>query len=80
MRSFLTLSLLMISCATASAATAHPTIRRHHVIVRHSRGFPGYVVPGSAYAAIPATAHYGDVPSYNDPSKFGGSTALPVQN
>ena len=80
MRSFLALSLLMILCASASAATVHHTIRRHHVIVRPSQGFKGYAVPGWAYAAPPPAVHYDDTPSYNDPSKFGGPTALPIQN
>jgi hypothetical protein len=81
MRAFLALSLLMISGACASAAPAHHTIRRHRVIVRPSQRFPGYAVPGSAYdAASPPADHYHDTPSYNDPSKFGGSTALPVEN
>jgi hypothetical protein len=80
MRSFLALCLLMILCASASAATVHHIIPRHHVIVRPSQGFPGYAVPGWAYAAPPAAVHYDDTPSYNDPSKFGGSTALPIEN
>jgi hypothetical protein len=80
MRSFLALSLLMILCDSASAATVHHTIPRHHVIVRPGQGFPGYAVPGWAYAALPPTVHYDDTPSYNDPSKFGGSTALPIEN
>lgn len=86
MRSFLALSLLMILCASASAATVHHTIprhhviiARHHVIVRPGRGFPGYAVPGWAYAAPRPAVHYDDTPSYNDPSKFGGSTALPIE-
>jgi hypothetical protein len=37
MRSFLALSLLMILCASASAATVHHTIPRHHVIVLPSQ-------------------------------------------
>jgi hypothetical protein len=77
MRSFLALSLLIILCASASAATVHHTIPRHHVIVRPSQGW-GYAVPRWAYAAPPPTVHY--EASYNDPSKFGGSTALPIEN
>jgi hypothetical protein len=54
----------------------------HHVrkappyisIVRSSYG---HAVSGSAYAA-PRPLHYDQTPSYNDPSKFGGSTALPA--
>ena len=79
MRSFLALSLLMILCASASAATVHHTIPRRHVIDRPSQGW-GYAVPRWAYAAPPPTVHYDDIPSYNDPSKFGGSTALPIEN
>jgi hypothetical protein len=81
MRSFLALSLLMTLGASASAATVHHIIPRHRVIVRPRQRFPGYVVPGWAYDAAPPPAdHYHDTPSYNDPSKFGGSTALPVEN
>jgi hypothetical protein len=80
MRSFSALSLLMILCASASAATVHRTIPRHHVIVRPSQGFQDYAAPGWVYAAPPPAVHYDDTPSYNDPSKFGGPTALPIQN
>jgi hypothetical protein len=77
MRSFLTLSLLTILCASTSAATLHHAVRRHHATVRPSLGLPGYAIPGSAYAAVPPAVHYNDTPIYNDPSKFGGSAALP---
>jgi hypothetical protein len=68
MRSFLALGLLITLCASASAATMHHS--RHHVIVRPSQGW--------AYAAPRPPIHYDDTPSYNDPSKFGGSAALPA--
>jgi hypothetical protein len=68
MRSFLTLGLLITLCASASAATAHHS--RHHVIVRPSLGW--------AYAAPRPPVRYDDNPSYNDPSKYGGSAALPA--
>ncbi|MEA2974731.1 MAG: hypothetical protein QOF19_251 [Alphaproteobacteria bacterium] len=67
MRSFLVLGLLITLCASASAATVHHS--RHHVIVDPSQSW--------AYAA-PRPVHYDDTPSYNDPSKFGGSAALPA--
>ena len=51
MRSFFALSLLMILCASASAATVHHTIPRHHVIVRPSQGFQDYAAPGWVYTA-----------------------------
>ena len=73
MRSFLALGLLITLCAPASAAWEQHS--RHHVIVRHSQG---YAVPGWAYAAPRPPLHYDDTPSYNDPSKFGGGTALPA--
>lgn len=38
----------------------------------------GYAVPGWAYAGPRPPVHYGDTPSYDDPSKFGGDEALPV--
>ena len=70
MRSFLASGLLITLCASASAATMH-----------HSRHVPsqGYTVPGWAYAAPRSPIHYDDTPSYDDPSKFGGGTALPVR-
>jgi hypothetical protein len=72
MRSFLALGLLITLCASASAATVHHSDPRH-VIVRPSQD---YAVPGWAYAAPRPPVHYDDTPSYNDPSKFGGGTAL----
>jgi hypothetical protein len=68
MRSFLALGLLITLYASASAATVHHS--RHHVIVRPSQSW--------AYAAPRPPVHYDDTPSYNDPSKFGGSAALPA--
>jgi hypothetical protein len=70
MRSFLALGLLITLCASASAAMMH-----------HSRHVPsqGYAVPGWAYAAPRSPIHYDDTPSYDDPSKYGGGTALPVR-
>src|SRR5258706_6526434 len=66
--------VLFWPCASASAATVHHSEPRH-VIVRPSQG---YAVPGWAYAAPRPPVHYGDTPSYDDPSKFGGGEALPV--
>jgi hypothetical protein len=73
MRSFWALGLLITLCASASAATMHHS---RHVIVRSSQG---YAVPGWTYAAPQPLIHYDDTPSYDDPSKFGGGTALPVR-
>jgi hypothetical protein len=69
MRSFLALGLLITLCASAAnAATLHHA--RHHVFVGPSLGW--------AYAAPRSPVHYDDTPSYNDPSKWGGSAALPA--
>jgi hypothetical protein len=65
MRSFLAFGLLITLWASASAATVHHS--QHHATSQ-----------GWAYAAPRPPVHYGDTPSYNDPSKFGGSAALPA--
>ncbi|WP_454620308.1 hypothetical protein [Bradyrhizobium cenepequi] len=72
MRSFLGLVLLITLSASASAATAHH-FRSHHVIVPHGSV---YAVPGWEFATPRPPVHYDDTPSYDDPSKFGGGTAL----
>jgi hypothetical protein len=70
MRCFLVIGLLITLCASASAATArHP----RHVIVHPDQA---YTVPGWAYEPVRPPVQYGDTPSYDDPSKFGGGTAL----
>jgi hypothetical protein len=54
-----------ILCGSANAATVHRSKPRH--------------VQGLSFRyAVPPRPpfHYGDTPSYNDPSKFGGGTAL----
>jgi hypothetical protein len=57
--------LIITFCASANAATAHRFKPRHvHVLSFH------YAVPPRP------PFHYDDTPSYNDPSKFGGGTAL----
>jgi hypothetical protein len=66
MRSFLAFGLLISLCASANAATVHHS--RHHVIVHPSQSW--------AYASPRPPVHYDDTPSYNDPSKYGGSAAL----
>jgi hypothetical protein len=70
MRSFLAVGLLITLCASASAATARHS---RHIVVRASQG---YAVPGWAHQAVLPPVHYDDTPSYDDPSKFGGGTAL----
>ena len=73
MHSFLAFGLLIILCASASAAPVHRL--RHDVIVRADQG---YTVYGWAYAPSRPRFDYDGAPSYNDPSKFGGDAALPA--
>jgi hypothetical protein len=78
MRYVLVLGLLIAVTASAEAATAHQRYTRHHVFIspRVASSFdavPGWVEPPRS------SIRYDDVPSYNDPSKFGGGAALPVQ-
>jgi hypothetical protein len=70
MRSFLVAGLLITLCASADAATAR---HARHVIVPAGHE---YAVPGWGYEAVRPPVRYGDTPSYDDPSKFGGGTAL----
>ena len=73
MRSFLAFSVFISLCATANAATVHHS--REHVIVQSGQ-IEG--LPLSAYGAPRPSVDYDDAPTYNDPSKYGGGTALPV--
>jgi hypothetical protein len=77
MRSILVLSLFMMLSASANAATVHHHHARHHVVMSPSVASSFAAAPRSAYAPGPADP-YDDAPSYNDPSKFGGDTALPA--
>jgi hypothetical protein len=79
MRAVLILGLLMTLCASANAATLHHHRSRHHVVLSPGVASSFAAVPDRTYAPPPAVP-YDDAPSYNDPSKFGGSTALPIQN
>jgi hypothetical protein len=68
MRSLLALGLLITLSASANATTAHHL--PHHVFARPSQAW--------AYAAPRPPVYYDDTPSYDDPSKYGGSAALPA--
>jgi hypothetical protein len=78
MRFILVLGLLMTLCASANAATRHHHRTRHHVVIPPGVASSFAAVPGWTYA--PPAVHYDDTPSSNDPSKFGGPAALPIQN
>jgi hypothetical protein len=80
MRSILVLSMLMMLCTSANAAAAHHHRAHHHVLMNPGVASSFAAVPGPAYMPPPPAIQYNDTPSYNDPSKFGGSEALPIQN
>jgi hypothetical protein len=74
MRSVLSLVQLVTLCASANAAAGHHAKPRH-VVVNPSRALTlGVPVPGWVYTRPPPPVHYDDVPSYDDPSKFGGQS------
>jgi hypothetical protein len=72
--------------AVLSAITATPVAfaKEHHPIgkapryINFVRPNSSYGIPQWSYAAHWPPSHHDAPPSYNDPSKFGGSTALPV--
>ena len=71
------------AAGSANAATVHHAKPRHHVVVSPSRSWtPGFADPGwwGAYAGPRPPVHYDDTPSHDDPSKFGGGAALPVED
>jgi len=70
MRSLLALGLFITLSASAGAAMAH---HPRHLIIHSGRD---YGVPVWGYRAVRPPAPYDDTPSYDDPSKFGGGTAL----
>jgi hypothetical protein len=80
MRSILVLGLLVTLCASANAATLHHHRTRHHVVIPPGVASSFAAIPGRTYAPPQPAVHYDDTPSYNDPSKFGGPEALPIQN
>ncbi len=69
--------LLIAFGASADAATLHHARTRHHHMA--SRFVNSYAYePAQAQARFVAPS-YSETPSYNDASKFGGSTALPAE-
>ena len=79
MRSILVLGLLIAVTASAQAATAHHHRYTHHHFLFSDRVASSFdAVPGWAESPRPSI-RYGDVSSYNDPSRYGGDAALPVQ-
>jgi hypothetical protein len=79
MRYVLALGLLPILWASCNAASVHHSRTHHHIVIRPGSTSSFAAVPG-AYAPPRPPVHYDDTPSYNDPPKFGGPAALPIQN
>jgi len=80
MRSILALGLLIALSASTDAATLRHSRMRHHLFISPNVASSFAAAPGWDYERVPPPVHYGDTPGYNDPSKFGGSTALPIRN
>ena len=79
MRSVTVFCLLTALCASADAATAHRS-KPLHVIVRDKRGLSlGFTAPGWTVERARPPIHYRQTPSYDDPSKYGGGEAKPIQ-
>jgi hypothetical protein len=76
-RSLLALGLSIALSASAEAATMHHHRTHHHFIIPPNVASSFAAVPG--WAPAPPPARYDDTPGHGDPSRFGGSTALPVQ-
>jgi hypothetical protein len=80
MRSILALGFLIALGASADAATLHHFRARHHLFISPNVASSFAAVPDRDYERLPPAVRYDDAPSYNDPSKFGGSEALPIRN
>ena len=78
MRSILVLGLLIALTASADAATMRHSRTWHHLAISHRVASSFDAAPGWDYQRLSPPLRYDDTPSYNDPSKFGGSTALPI--
>ena len=74
--------LLTSACVYSAATPAHAETARHSSmrhVVRLDQGLTlGPTVSGRAYARPRPPIHYHHTPSYDDPSKFGGGEALPI--
>jgi hypothetical protein len=80
MRSILALGFVIALSASADAATLHHFRARHHLFMSPDVASSFAAVPDRDYERLPPAIRYDDTPSYDDPSKSGGSTALPIRN
>lgn len=80
MRSILAVCLLIVPCVSANAAPRGHHAKSRYVIVRPSQAVvPSYVAPSGTRIyrddSVPGgfRTDHDPVPSYNDPSKYGGA-------
>jgi hypothetical protein len=78
MRSVLVFGLLIAVSAGAQAATHHH-YTDHHIFISPRAASSLNAVSGWADEPLRPAIRFNGVPSYNDPSKYGGEAALPVQ-
>jgi hypothetical protein len=80
MRSALVRGLLVALSASAGAATLRHLGMKHRLFISPDVASSFAAMPDWDHERSPPSVHYDGTPGYNDPSKFGGSTALPIPN
>ncbi|WP_157450421.1 hypothetical protein [Bradyrhizobium sp. ARR65] len=71
---------IFAAAAVPSVLTATPVdLAKEHHRVRKAPQHINIVIPRWSYAALRPLVHHDASPIYDDPSKFGGPTALAVQ-
>ncbi len=70
--------LSALTATPVAFAKEHDHVRKAPQYINIVRPSQGYAIPRWSYAAARPPVHQDAPPSYNDPSKFGGGTALPV--
>lgn len=68
--------LIAFGCSADAATLHHYRTHHHHVASRFANSY-AYEAPRAP--ARYSTPSFNDRPSYDDASKFGGSTALPAE-
>ena len=71
--------LSALPATPAAFAKEHHHVRKAPQHINIFRLSQDYVAPRWSYAAPRPLVHYDTTPGLSDPSKFGGSTALPIQ-
>jgi hypothetical protein len=68
-----------LAATPAAFAKDHHHVRKAPQHINIFRLSQDYAVPRWSYPAPQPLVHHDAPPSLNDPSKFGGPTALPIQ-